>query len=89
MLRAENADWVVITGDLRIQRNRAERLAFRQANLRGFLLGAAYHKTPMHKATSLFIWRWPDIEQLLALTASPFLFEIPISRSGRIRPLPL
>jgi predicted nuclease of predicted toxin-antitoxin system len=33
MLRAEDADWVVITGDLRIQRNRAERLAFRQASL--------------------------------------------------------
>lgn len=89
MLAPESSEWTVITGDLRIQKNRAERLAFRQASLQGFVLAPAYHKTPMHKATSFVLWRWPDLEQLIALTAAPFLFELPMSRSSLIRPLPL
>jgi hypothetical protein len=41
MLSHEAEDWIVITGDLRIQKNRAERLAFRNARLRGFVLAPA------------------------------------------------
>jgi hypothetical protein len=81
-------DWLVITGDGRIQRNRAERIAFRQAGLKGLVLAPAYQKTPLHQQASLLLWRWPDIAGLLRF-APPFLFELPMSRSGGLRPLPL
>ncbi len=42
MLGRSKEDWIVITGDGRIERNKAERAAFRQAMLRGFVLAPAY-----------------------------------------------
>jgi len=90
MLAADGGDtWIVFTGDLRIQRNPAERMAFRQARLRGFVFAPAYQKTPLNQQASFLLWRWPDIEQLTTLTAAPFLFELPMSKSSQIRQLPL
>lgn len=80
-------NWLVVTGDGRIQKNRAERLAFRQAGLKGFVLASAYQRTPLHQQASFLIWRWLDVEDLVRLTAPPFLFELPMSRTSRIRAL--
>jgi hypothetical protein len=90
MLGADKGEaWIVITGDTRIQKNPAERRAFRQANLRGLVLAPAYQKTPLNQQAAFFLWRWPDVEQLAKLTGAPFLFELPMNKSSRIRPLPL
>jgi hypothetical protein len=89
MLRRDEHDWIVFTGDIRIQRNPPERHAFRQAMLKGFALQPAYQKTPMHQIASFLLWRWPEIEHFANLTAAPFLFEVPMNRSSRIRSLPL
>lgn len=88
-LASTGDDWLVITGDGRIQKNRAERLAFRQAGLRGFVLAPAYQKTPLHHQASFLLWRWLDVEDLIRLTAAPFLFELPMSRTSQIRALSL
>lgn len=87
-LATSDEDWMVITGDGRLHKNRAERMAFRQAGLRGLVLAPAYQRTPLNQQASFLLWRWPDIEGLLKL-ASPFLFELPMRRSGGIRQLPL
>ena len=89
MLQKDNAVWVVVTGDGRIRRNQAERAAYRRAGLRGFVLAAAYQKTPIHKCAAFMIWRWPDMENLLKLVAGAALYELPMNRSSRMRQLPL
>lgn len=56
-LRKDRSEWVVVTADSRIQKNRAERVAYRQANLRGFVLAPAYQKTPLNQTASFLLWR--------------------------------
>lgn len=82
-------DWLVITGDKRIQKNKAERAAFRQAGLKGLVLAAGYQTTPINQQASLLIWRWPDIDGLLKNLRPPFLFEIPMHRQAGFRQLPI
>ncbi|MCX8253356.1 hypothetical protein RHAL1_03336 [Beijerinckiaceae bacterium RH AL1] len=88
-LRESGEDWIVVTGDQRIHRNKAERAAFRHAGLKGIVLAAAYQKTPVNRQAAMLLWRWPDIAGLIATLAPPFLIEMPISRSGRLRVLPV
>ena len=88
-LRASPDDWLVLTGDLRISRNRPERLAFTQANLKGIALAPAYQTMPMHQRASTILWRWPDIENAAARFQPPFLFELPVGRSTGLRTLRL
>ena len=89
MLAREPDEWIVITGDLRIQRNRAERLAFRAARLKGFVLASGLARMATNQIAATLLWRWPDIERFVALTAAPFLFEVPVKRSAQMRSLPL
>ena len=89
MLGRSKEDWIVITGDGRIERNKPERAAFRQAMLKGFVLAPAYQKTQSHQTASILIWRWPDMETLIRSVAAPALYELPINRSARFKQLPL
>lgn len=89
LLSGDQALWVVVTGDDRIRRNKAERAAFRSAGLRGFALTPSYHRTPIHQQASFLLWRWPEMEQILSLLGGPVMYELPMSRSSKIRPLPL
>jgi hypothetical protein len=89
MLAKERRTWMVVTGDDRIQRNKAERTAYRTAELSGFVLARAYQKTPMHKVASFLLWRWPEMEQLFGLVGGAALYELPMNRSRKIKPLPL
>lgn len=88
-LKASGTDWLVLTGDTRIRRNAAERAAFRQAGLRAFVLAPSYQTARVNQQASFILWRWPDIEDILRLTAAPFMFELPLNRSSRIRQMPL
>jgi hypothetical protein len=81
MLRQSKEDWIVTTGDGRIERNKAERAAFRHATLKGFVLAPAYQKTPIHQTASILVWRWPDMEKLIQSVAAPALSELPINRT--------
>ena len=80
---------MVITGDDRIHRNKAERAAYRQANLFGFVLARAYQRTPANQVASFLLWRWPEMEKLFELVGGAALYELPMGRSGKIKPLPL
>lgn len=88
-LAGTSDDWLVVTGDRRIQKNKAERAAFRQAGLKGFVLAPGYQSTPINRQASFLIWRWPDIDGLLRSLEPPFLFEIPMHRQAGFRQLPL
>jgi hypothetical protein len=80
---------VVITGDARIQKNKAERAAYRAAGLRGFVLNPAYHRTAQNITASVLIRRWPDIEDMVSRVEAPFLYELPINYSSKLKALPL
>lgn len=81
--------WIFITGDTRVLRNPAERLALRSAGLHGFVLAPFYQKTPLHQVAATLVWKWPEIEQVTKLIAPPSMHEIPIGKSTRLRQLPL
>ena len=66
-----------------------ERAAYRAAELFGLVLAPAYQKTPMHQCASFLLWRWPDVEQLMNLVGGAALYELPLSRSSKLKPLPL
>lgn len=87
MLGNHSDQWMVITGDLRIYKNPAERVALRQANLFGFVMAPAFSKMPMNQRASLLLWRWPDMEQAFKLFQPPALIELPANRASRLRPL--
>jgi hypothetical protein len=89
MLAQQRRDWMVATGDDRIRKNKATRAAYRSAELSGFVLAPAYQKTPMHQVASFMLWRWPEMEQLFRLVGGAALYELPMNRSSKIKPLPL
>ncbi len=89
MIAESDETWIVVTGDLRIQRNKAERAAFRQMMLKGFALTPAYQRTPIQELASILVWRWFQMEELMSLVAAPALYELPLSRAAKFRPLPL
>jgi PIN like domain len=89
MLAQERCTWIVVTGDDQIRKNKAERAAYRSAELSGFVLAPAYQRTPINQAASFLLWRWPEMEQLFSLVGGAALYELPMSRSSKIRPLPL
>jgi PIN like domain len=88
MLGQEPHVWMVVTGDDRIRKNKAERAAYRSAELSGFVLAPAYQKTPMHQVASFILWRWPEMEQRFD-TGGAAMYELPMSKSSKIRPLRL
>jgi hypothetical protein len=88
-LAADNALWIVITGDGRIRRNLAERTAWVRAGLKGFVLAPAYHKTQVHQCASILLWRWPEMKSFIASAAPGSMFELPISRQAGFIPLPV
>lgn len=89
MLGAAKEAWIVVTGDGRIRRNKAERAAYQQASLRGFVLAPAYQKTPMNEVAAILVWRWPEMENLVGRLAGAALFELPINRTAKFKILPL
>ena len=82
-LHSTGDDWLVITGDLRIQRNRPERLAFRQSSLRAIALAPAYQTFPVHQQASMLLWRWPEIAEVVDKFAAPFMFKLPTQRNAK------
>ncbi len=88
-LRETGDDWLVITGDLRISKNRPERLAFAKANLKGIALAPGYQSLRVHQQASIILWRWPDIENAVAQFQPPFLFELPVGKNTGLRALRL
>jgi hypothetical protein len=81
--------WIFVTGDGRLLKNRAERAALRSANLHGFVLAPAHQKAPPHHVAALLVWKWPEIEAVTHLVATPSMHEIPINRASKLRSLPL
>lgn len=83
-------EWIVITGDLRIARNKAERAAWWQAGLKGFFLKRGWLKSyKVHEQAARIILRWPSIEALANQVEPGACFEVPLSLHAKFKQLPV
>lgn len=89
MLSDDVETWIVITGDMRIYRNKVLREAYRRAGLRGFVLSSSYQKSPVHQMCSTLIWRWPEMASFIGSLRDAALVEMPSNRTSKFRVLPL
>lgn len=81
-------DWIFVSNDLRLLKNKAELAALRRSGLYGFVLASGYQSLPDHHIAANLIWRWPEIENAMR-AVSAAVFEIPVKRGAKLRPLGL
>lgn len=77
--------WVVISGDTRITRNKAEQMAFRNSRLIGFFLAPSVKRAKLTRQMQRILVLWDDIDALSQRVAGGAMFELPMS--GAIRQL--
>ncbi|MFI0842609.1 hypothetical protein [Mesorhizobium sp. IMUNJ 23232] len=88
-ISASGGEWLVVTGDQRIRKNRAEAQAFRRARLRGVVLAPAYQKSPMHRCCAVLIDQWPRLYETIQRFDPPFMLELSINFRGNFKQLPI
>lgn len=82
-------DWLVITGDQRIRKNKAEAQAFRNSHLRGVVLASGYQKTPMNRCCAVIVDQWPKLYDTIKRFDPPFMLELSINFRGNFKQLPV
>lgn len=70
--------WIVISGDRRISRIKAEQVAFRNSNLVGFFLVKTLYKSPVVRQMERILALWDVIERQSKLVAGGAMFELPV-----------
>lgn len=84
----QEGNWVVISGDKRITRNKAEYNAFRNSKLIGFFLSPGLGKAKSIKQLERVLALWENIEKLCSTVGGGAVFELPM-RSTRVKQLKL
>lgn len=74
--------WIVISGDLEITRNRAERLVFQSSKLTGFFMAPALKKARVIKQLERLCALWDNIITLAEAAAPGALYELPIKTNS-------
>lgn len=83
---SRDGQWVVVSGDRRIRRNRAEYIAFRNSRLIGMFLSAGLAKAPVVKQAERLLVLWPSIEVVAGTVSGGAMFELPM-KSTRLEQL--
>jgi PIN like domain len=78
----EEGHWIVISGDIRITRNRTERLAFQSSRLTGFFMAPALKKARVLKQLERLCALWDNIVALAGAAAPGALYELPIKTTA-------
>jgi PIN like domain len=81
---SQEGNWVVLSGDRRITRNRAEYNAFRNSALIGIFLAPAVYKSTVVKQMERVLALWAAIETVVGSVAAGAMFELPI-KSAKLR----
>lgn len=68
--------WVVISGDRRITKNRAEYQAFRSSKLIGFFLSRGLYKSKVTKQLERILAQWESIEKQHQSVRGGAVFEL-------------
>jgi hypothetical protein len=82
----QEGNWVVISGDRRITRNKAEYQAFRASRLIGFFLSAGLQKSKLIKQLERILALWENIEALCSRVEGGAVFELPM-KTTRVKQL--
>lgn len=88
-LSATGEDWIVFTGDGRIRKNPAEREAYRRAKLKGVILAPAYQRTKMSRCSGMIVAKWDYVLETTSRLTAPYLVEMSINLSPKMKVLPL
>jgi hypothetical protein len=83
---SRDGNWIVISGDRRITRNRAEYQAFRNSRLVGFFLSKGLYKSKATKQMERILALWDAVETIASTVQGGAIFELPI-KSGRVQQL--
>lgn len=70
--------WIVISADRRIARNKAEQQAFKSSRLVGFFLAPSLQKAKLTKQMERLMAIWETIEKQSELVRGGAMFEIPM-----------
>jgi hypothetical protein len=84
---SQDGQWVVISGDRRITRNRAEYQAFRNSRLIGFFLSKGLYKARVAKQMERLLALWENVTTLANSVEGGAMFELPMkgSRARQLR----
>jgi PIN like domain len=74
----QEGDWIVISGDPRISRNRHEREVWRQAQLTTFFLAKGWMNQKIWDQAVILVRWWPRIVEQAKFVQPGAVFEIPI-----------
>lgn len=78
--------WVLLSGDRRITRNRAEKSAFQNSKVVGMFLSPGLYKSTVLKQAERLIALWPVIETVAGNVSGGAMFELPM-KSSKLSPL--
>ncbi|HEX7789822.1 MAG TPA: DUF5615 family PIN-like protein [Afipia sp.] len=84
----QEGNWVVISGDRRITRNKSEYQAFRNSRLIGFFLSQGLYKAKSIKQLERILALWENIEKVCSTVEGGAMFELPM-KSTRVKQLKL
>jgi hypothetical protein len=73
----EEGDWIIISGDPRISRGKAERYAWMNSGLTAFFLRDGWASTSIYNQAADVIRRWPEILMLSKQNPKGIGFLIP------------
>jgi hypothetical protein len=82
----EEGGWIIISGDRRITRSRAEYHAFRTSRLVGFFLSKGLNKAKLTKKMERLMALWETIETQAMLVQGGAMFVLPM-KSTRLQQL--
>ncbi len=77
--------WSVISGDLRITKNRVERQAWLSTDLVGFFMEPALARLTPREQTARLLLKLPAIEAQISLISGPALFSLQIGNNSRLK----
>jgi len=83
---SEEGNWIVVSGDRRITKNRAEYQAFRNSKLIGLFLSPGLNKSKVTRQMQRILTLWENIEIVTKTVAGGAMFELPTT-SNRLRQL--
>ena len=75
--------WTILSADMRIHKNKAEREAWRRSNTIAFFLTPWWSKQKFVDVAARLLLRWKDIEAQTRLVAPPAAFEV--GPSGKMK----
>ena len=83
---SEQGNWIVVSSDRRITKNKAEREIFRNSRLIGLFFAPGLYKAPVTKQAERILALWSAMEKLVSVVQGGAMFELPM-RSQRIKQL--